>query len=106
MEWLTRLPYPGNIRQLKNMVDRAVLIGGPRLEKADFAPTAGEAESEAQEMKPSGSLDVMEREAIVRAIADAGGNLSQASRSLGLTRQTLYRRMQKYGIDNPGAHEV
>lgn len=106
MEWLTRLPYPGNIRQLKNMVDRAVLIGGDRLGREDFAPAAGEAESEAQEMKSSGSLDVMEREAIVRAIADAGGNLSQASRSLGLTRQTLYRRMQKYGIDNPGAHEI
>jgi len=106
MEWLTRLPYPGNIRQLKNMVDRAVLIGGDRLGREDFAPAAGETDPADQPAKPSGSLDEMERKAITDAIAEARGNLSQASRSLGLTRQTLYRRMQKYGIDNPGAHEI
>lgn len=106
MEWLTRLPYPGNIRQLKNMVDRAVLIGGDRLGREDFAPAAGETDPADQPAKPSGSLDEMERKAITDAIAEARGNLSQASRALGLTRQALYRRMLKYGIDNPGAHEV
>lgn len=98
MEYLTRLPYPGNIRQLKNMVERAVLIGGRRLEKSAFG-FENVAEAEAPEMKPSGTLDDMEKEAIRQALEEAGGNLTQASRILGLTRQTLYRRLEKYGLD-------
>ncbi len=97
MEFLTRLPYPGNIRQLKNMVERAVLIGGPRLEK-DLFTTFGEGMSDEVLVKPAGTLDDMEKEAIVEALGKADGNLTQASRILGITRQTLYRRMEKYHI--------
>lgn len=97
MEFLTRLPYPGNIRQLKNMVERAVLIGGPRLEKESFS-SFGEVMTETIPLKPTGTLDDMEKEAIVEALGKADGNLTQASRILGITRQTLYRRMEKYHI--------
>lgn len=99
MEYLTRLPYPGNIRQLKNMVERAVLIGGDRLEKTDFSSQAG-AEDAAPDIRQSGSLEDLEKTAVEDAIAKADGNLSQAARFLGITRQTLYRRMEKYGIHN------
>lgn len=97
MEFLTRLPYPGNIRQLKNMVERAVLTGGQRLEKEAFA--IGCDPADLSETKPSGTLDDMEKSAITAALEQADGNLSQAARILGLTRQTLYRRIQKYGLD-------
>lgn len=97
MEFLTRLPYPGNIRQLKNMVERAVLIGGPRLEKEAFITNSGIAESK-KEMQPSGSINDMERNLITDALEKADGNMTQASRILGITRQTLYRRMDKYGL--------
>ncbi len=96
MEYLTRLPYSGNIRQLRNMVERAVLIGGDVLQKEAFASQPG------VEMQPDvrkgGTLGQTERSVIEDALAKADGNLAQASRILGITRQTLYRRMEKYGL--------
>ena len=93
MEYLTRLPYSGNIRQLRNMVERAVLIGGDVLQKEAFASQPG------VEMQPDvrkgGTLGQTERSVIEDALAKADGNLAQASRILGITRQTLYRRMEK-----------
>lgn len=97
MEFLTRLPFPGNIRQLKNMVERAVLIGGDRLDKGTFTSMDDGMGDEAG-FRPAGTLDDMERLAIEEALSKAEGNLTQASRNLGITRQTLYRRMEKYGL--------
>lgn len=97
MEFLSRLPYPGNIRQLKNMVERAVLIGGDRLEKETFSSMEG-INADSVDLKPAGTLDDMEKLAIEEALAKSEGNLTQASRILGITRQTLYRRMEKYGM--------
>ena len=97
MEFLTRLPYPGNIRQLKNMVERAVLIGGQRLGKDIFASVDGSTTA-VEEIRPSGTLNDMERIAIEEALDKADGNLTQAARILGITRQTLYRRMDKYNM--------
>lgn len=97
MEFLSRLPYPGNIRQLKNMVERAVLIGGDRLEKETFYSMEG-INADSVDLKPAGTLDDMEKLAIEEALAKSEGNLTQASRILGITRQTLYRRMEKYGM--------
>ena len=97
MEFLSRLPYPGNIRQLKNMVERAVLIGGARLEKETFSSMEG-INADSVDLKPAGTLDDMEKLAIEEALAKSEGNLTQASRILGITRQTLYRRMEKYGM--------
>lgn len=97
MEYLCRLSYPGNIRQLKNMVERAVLIGGKTIEKSVFEQAEGA--SEVERGIPSGlTIDNMEKAAITEALAKSDGNLSQASRMLGLTRQALYRRLEKYGI--------
>lgn len=97
MELLTRLPYPGNVRELKNMMERAVIIGGPRIGKEAFASYGAPVDGE-KELKPSGTLDEMECEAIKDAMREADGNYSQAARILGITRQTLYRRMEKYGM--------
>lgn len=97
MELLTRLPYPGNIRQLKNMVERAVLIGGSRLDKDLFISMPGIGDP-IEEIKTSGTLGSMEKNVIVDALEKSGGNMTQAARSLGITRQTLYRRMEKYGL--------
>lgn len=96
MEYLVRLPYGGNIRQLRNMVERAVLIGGDLLQKDVFASQPG-AETQPDPL-PSGTLGQTERSVIEEALSKSGGNLAQASRILGITRQTLYRRMEKYGM--------
>lgn len=97
MEWLTRLPYPGNIRQLKNMVERAVLIGDGRLDSSLFGDM-GKMEESGGKIVSAGTLDDMERRAISEALEKSDGNLTSAARYLGITRQTLYRRMDKYGF--------
>ncbi|MDE5887312.1 MAG: sigma-54 dependent transcriptional regulator [Muribaculaceae bacterium] len=97
MEYLTRLPYPGNIRQLRNIVERAILTGGGRLVKENFLSLAGNAADE-KEIKPISTIGDMEKEVIEKALAEVGGNHSRAARNLGLTRQALYRRMEKYGL--------
>lgn len=96
MEYLTRLPYPGNIRQLKNMVERAVLIGGNRLNKGIFESIPGMAKE--IHNKPSGTLNDLEKTAVIDALEKSNGNMSKAARILGISRQTLYRRMEKYKI--------
>ena len=102
MELLSRLPYPGNIRELKNLVERLSIIyggDGRRVEAGDVSAATG---SEAQRPRLSDdaamSLEATERAAIERAMATAGGNLTRAAEILGITRQSLYRRLQKYGL--------
>lgn len=95
MELLTRLPYPGNIRQLKNMIERAVIMGGPRIGRASFA----DAElCEVSGEPPGGTLSDTTRQAVADALERADGNVAQAARILGITRQSLYRRKDKYGL--------
>lgn len=98
IEYLCTLPFPGNVRQLKNMVERAVLMcQGDELTKSDF-----EAEGSAQENKSQGiagaTLEQLEKTAVVEALKAYDGNLSKAARSLGITRQALYRKIEKYEL--------
>lgn len=99
IEYLCTLPFPGNVRQLKNMVERAVLMcQGDELKKSDF-----EAEGAAQENKNHGiagaTLEQLEKTAVVEALKAYDGNLSKAARSLGITRQALYRKIEKYELE-------
>lgn len=96
MEYLAKLQYPGNIRQLKNMIERAVLMGGARLVVSDFSSQPG-AEGEV-DRQARGTLADTELSAIEQALERANGNHTAAARILGVTRQTLYRRMAKYGL--------
>lgn len=106
MDWLASLPYPGNIRELKNLVERTLLLsaGRDRLDAGDFRRCY------TPQTSPSGSpdngtdtvqLDELERQAIVRALKRYGNNLSQTALALGISRQSLYRRMEKYQILPP-----
>ena len=83
------------------MVERAMLMaGGNRLELDSFKGSAVESPSGGQ--KPQSidgcTLDDLERQAITAALARYGGNLSLVATALGISRQALYRRMEKYGI--------
>ncbi len=105
MTLLTRLPYPGNIRQLRNIIERAVIITGARrpISAADFAgeaeaaTLAADAPAATDSSSPSTLAD-LERDAILTAIHDHDGNLSRTTLSLGITRQALYRKLDKFGI--------
>ena len=88
--------WPGNVRELRNTIDRArLLCGRDAITEAHLGlPTTAPAASR--------SLDDPPREAVEQALRKAGGVISQAARSLGLSRQALYRRMQRYGIPAEG----
>ena len=97
IEFLCRLPYPGNIRELKNIIERAVLTSGSRLEKSEFNYLSRDVGQVSVENLPP-NLEEMERKALLDAIEKSNGNHTQAARILGVTRQTLYRKLEKHGI--------
>lgn len=103
MDWLKGLPLPGNIRQLKNLVERAVLVSAhDRLEIADFEAHLQDSprRSGSAELPDVGimTLDEMEAEMIRKAMAFHRNHITRVAKSLGLTRSSLYRRLEKYGI--------
>ncbi|MBV8515912.1 MAG: sigma-54-dependent Fis family transcriptional regulator [Acidobacteria bacterium] len=103
MEWLRAQPWPGNIRQLRQTIDRAVLIrGGPSLDVDDFFAVRDAASSDRREvaLPEAGTitLDELEKKMIVKCMAHYDGNVSRAAEALGLSRAALYRRLEKYGI--------
>ncbi|MDR2497293.1 MAG: sigma-54 dependent transcriptional regulator [Tannerellaceae bacterium] len=96
IEYLCKLPYPGNIRELKNLVERVMLLSGKNtLDAGDFSSQSISMPTVAPE---SATLDALERQSILQALAKHGWNLSQAALSLGISRAALYRRMEKYDI--------
>lgn len=99
MTWLASQPYPGNIRELRNLVESAIIVSGnERLMPGDFELIAAE-RPETQSAGIEGvTLEELEKRAVQAAIEGAGGNLRVAAASLGITRQSLYRRMEKYGL--------
>lgn len=97
LEFLCRLPYPGNIRELKNILERAVLTGGSRLEKKDFEYLESSGNQNTSALQSS-NLEEIERKALIEALEISGGNFTQAARILGVTRQTLYRKLEKHGL--------
>lgn len=106
MRALERYPWPGNVRQLRNVLERVLLLNddGP-IGLAHLPPEIqGEPEVEGRAMvlPPSGvSLDQLERELIAQALERTDGNKTGAARLLGLSRDTLRYRLEKYGIDGP-----
>ncbi|WP_289860674.1 sigma-54 dependent transcriptional regulator [uncultured Muribaculum sp.] len=104
IEYLSKLPYPGNIRQLKNIVDSTILITGKNLiTLADTQPNISATDMDISTAKiDNGSgltINELERNTILKTIEETGGNISQMASRLGITRQSLYRRLKKYGID-------
>ncbi|MDE6338882.1 MAG: sigma-54 dependent transcriptional regulator, partial [Muribaculaceae bacterium] len=98
LDYLTRLPFPGNVRQLKNMIERAVLMcNGECIEKSDLEWTEGLQEQTAPNLQGA-TLGDLERTAITDALEKYDWNLSRAATALGITRQALYRKMEKHGI--------
>jgi two-component system, NtrC family, response regulator len=102
-KWLKGLPLLGNIRQLKNTVERTVLLSGQDvLDVADFQRniSAGTNTAPARSLPEVGtmSLEEMEYQMIRRAMEFHQNKVSKVARSLGITRFALYRRLEKYGI--------
>ncbi|MEL7121452.1 MAG: sigma-54 dependent transcriptional regulator [Bacteroidota bacterium] len=101
LNWLQRQSFPGNIRQLKNLVERAVLLSpDDLLELKDFQALYQESNKPVAELPTVGSLSLEEMEInmIKKALVFHQNNISLTAKSLGITRSALYRRLQKYNI--------
>ena len=103
MQFLSRLPYPGNIRELKNLVERTILVSGkPTLDASDFdAQYIRHNDQKAAESTSfiGMTLDEIERQTILQALERHKGNLSQVAMALGISRASLYRRLEKHNIN-------
>ncbi|KAA0992332.1 sigma-54-dependent transcriptional regulator [Dyadobacter aurulentus] len=102
LKWLKTLQLQGNIRQLKNLVERTVLLSSKDvLDIADFQKNLTVGQSAAAKNLPevgSVTLEEMEYQMIARAMQFHQNKISKVARSLGITRFALYRRLEKYGI--------
>ena len=115
MTALERYAWPGNVRELEHTLERAMILAGTdpigpehlsfaRPELIGGGPGgSGDTPAWVPRIPPEGlSLETLERELILQALELARGNKSAAARLLGLTRRTLYSRMERHGLRTPG----
>lgn len=103
MKWLQQLQLPGNIRQLKNLVERTVLVS-----KKDYLDTADFQSQLETSPKKNGSiqlpavgsvtLEELEIQMIRKAMEHHKSRITKVAKALGITRSALYRRLEKYNI--------
>lgn len=101
MRWLQQQPLPGNIRQLKNLVERTVLLSAKNeLQIEDFHHHLSAPKPIGNELPAVGAmtLEEMEIQMIKKAMEHHQHKVAPAARALGLTRSSLYRRLDKYRI--------
>ena len=107
LRWLRSQPWPGNVRELEQTLQRAVLIletteiRAADLERLPRFSPAAEAAGDSLPAPGSMTLDEMERTMIEKSLDRFDGNITNAAQALGLTRQALYRRMDKFGLRPP-----
>jgi len=96
---LAQRSWPGNVRQLRNVMERAVVMASGDILRAEHLPPAQEGDStSADDGVPLLSLAEMEHRLIERALRETGGRLSGAAHILGIHRNTLRRKMEQYDI--------
>lgn len=99
---LSRYSWPGNVRQLAHVVERAVVLAEEGVldfsQLASVSPPQVAADTVASGQEGHFVLDYVEQKTIAQALQYYQGNISQAAKALGLTRAALYRRMEKYQL--------
>ncbi len=92
-------PWPGNIRELQHSIERAVILsGGSVLQPEDFNFAPAAAKEDGQLALEQYNLEEVEKLLIRKVLKKYNGNITQAASELGLTRSSLYRRLEKYGL--------
>jgi DNA-binding NtrC family response regulator len=95
---LMQYHWPGNVRELQHAIERAVIMSDiDKLEADDFLLSAQSQKVEGFDLE-SYNLDEIEKAIITRVLKQYQGNITQAATELGLTRTSLYRRMEKYDL--------
>jgi two-component system NtrC family response regulator len=101
LEWLAAQAWPGNIRQLKQTLERTLLLSARALlTQADFLATSAvdDGVPGARLGVDGMTLEQVERHMIEQALNQHGRNISRAARALGLSRSALYRRLERHGL--------
>jgi two-component system response regulator HydG len=100
--------WPGNVRELENVIQRMMVVAtGDSLELQDIPAEMRGSETlpreKARDLKEitRGSAEIVEKEAILAALAKTGGNVTRAARTLGISRATLQNKMKVYGLRPP-----
>ncbi len=95
---LTQYHWPGNVRELQHAIERAIIMSdSDMLEAEDFLLSAQTQKVEGLDLS-SFNLDEIEKAIITKVLKQYQGNITQAATELGLTRTSLYRRMEKYDL--------
>ncbi len=95
MAMLMAYPFPGNVRELRNILERAMVVAaGPFIEAPDLNLPSGHTPTD-------DSLEAVEHQHIAKVLEQSGGNVSQAARVLGIDRVTLYNKIRKYHLRAP-----
>jgi len=98
-EMLRKFDWPGNVRQLQNEVQRAVLMcEGKQVDVQDLSISAPRVETPEDETNLT-LMEAMERNTIVQMLKETGGNKLETAKRLGIGRQTLYNKIKAYGIE-------
>ncbi len=99
-EWLSRQDFYGNVRELRNLVERTAILAGASVLLPDhFAANAENiVRTETNDTATVHSLDETEKRMIMKALETYPNNLARVARTLGISRGALYRRLEKYNI--------
>jgi two-component system response regulator HydG len=99
MDGLLKYEWPGNIREVMNVIERAVVLTRSEyLDEEDLSPTIRK-EPAAQHINHGNMpLEDVERNTVLETLKAAAGNKSEAARRLGITRRTLHKKLKKYGV--------
>jgi transcriptional regulator with PAS, ATPase and Fis domain len=99
MSRMHKHPWPGNIRELQHALERAIILSATSVlqpEDFNFTPSAGK--EDGQLSLDQYNLEEVEKLLIRKVLKKYNGNITQAASELGLTRSSLYRRLEKYGL--------
>lgn len=100
LDMLTAYRWPGNVRELRNVVEQIVVLSrSQRIGVRDLPPHIRDAGAAGGTLHVAGgTLGEMEKQAILRALKEAGGNRTHAAEKLGISRRTLHRKIAEYGF--------
>ena len=105
MRLLLDYPWPGNVRELENSIEAAVVLAhGTRIEVSDFPSTLLQDTSMPTESGSPGTMTENEARLLKEVLAECSWNKKEAARRLGISRNTLYRKLKKYQISSPTIH--
>jgi len=99
MDMLLKYDWPGNIRELMNIVERGVVLSRTLyLDEHDIALIERTEAPSKEILNGDVPLEAVEKATILKTLEGTGGNKSEAARRLGITRKTLHKKLRKYGV--------